>query len=63
MVLSSNSEAIQKKKAEVDVLEVTGTAATVRVVLENWHGMSFTDYHSLVKIDGKWQIVSKVFHQ
>lgn len=52
-----------EKKAEVDVLEVTGTAATVRVVLENWHGMSFTDYHSLVKIDGKWQIVSKVFHQ
>lgn len=50
-------------KAEVDVMEVVGTAATVRVVLENWHGLSFTDFHSLVKIDGKWIIVAKIFHQ
>ena len=40
-----------------------GTAATVRVVLEDWHGLSFTDFHSLVKIDGKWIIVAKIFHQ
>lgn len=50
-------------KAEVDVTEVVGTAATVRVVLENWHGLSFTDFHSLVKIDGRWTIVAKIFHQ
>lgn len=50
-------------KAEVDVMEVVGTAATIRVVLENWHGLSFTDFHSLVKIDGKWVIVAKIFHQ
>lgn len=50
-------------KAEVDVMEVVGTAATVRVVLENWHSLSFTDFHSLVKIDGKWIIVAKIFHQ
>lgn len=50
-------------KAEVDVMEVEGTAATVRVVLENWHGLSFTDFHSLVRIDGQWQIVAKIFHQ
>lgn len=50
-------------KSEVDVMEVVGTAATVRVVLENWHGLSFTDFHSLVKIDGKWTIVAKIFHE
>lgn len=50
-------------QSEIDILEVAGTAATVRVVLENWHGMRFIDFHSLVKIDGKWQIVSKIFHQ
>lgn len=44
-------------------MQVVGTAATVRVVLGNWHGMSFTDFHSLVKIDGKWTIVAKIFHQ
>ncbi|MDO4172682.1 MAG: nuclear transport factor 2 family protein [Prevotellaceae bacterium] len=55
--------AAAETKAEVDVMQVIGTAATVRVILENWHGMGFTDFHSLVKIDGKWQIVSKIFHQ
>ena len=50
-------------KAEVDILEAVGTAATVRVVLENWHGLSFTDFHSLVKIDGRWTIVAKLLHQ
>ena len=53
----------EKTKAEVDVIEVVGTVATVRVVLEDWHGLSFTDFHSLVKIDGKWIIVAKIFHQ
>lgn len=55
--------AAAETKAEVDVMEVVSTAATVRVVLENWHGLSFTDFHSLVKIDGKWTIVAKIFHQ
>ena len=44
-------------------MEVIGTAATVRVVLENWHGLSFSDFLFLVKIDGKWTIVAKIFHQ
>lgn len=38
-------------------------AAAVRVVLEDWHGIAFTDFHNLLKIDGEWKIVSKVFHQ
>lgn len=50
-------------KAEVDVVQLVGTAAIVRVVLSDWHGLSFTDFHSLVKIDGKWTIVAKIFHQ
>lgn len=50
-------------KAEVDVVQLVGTAAVARVVLSDWHGLSFTDFHSLVKIDGKWTIVAKIFHQ
>ncbi|WP_289199573.1 nuclear transport factor 2 family protein [Bacteroides acidifaciens] len=55
--------AAPETKYEVDVMEVVGTAATVCVVLEDWHGLGFTDFHSLVKMDGKWQIVAKIFHQ
>ena len=50
-------------KARVDVLSIEGTAATVRVTLEDWHGIVFTDFHSLLKIDGEWKIIAKVFHQ
>lgn len=50
-------------KTRIDVLEIQGTAATVRVTLEDWHQVAFTDFHSLLKIDGQWKIVAKVFHQ
>ena len=50
-------------KARVDVLNIEGTAAVARVTLENWHGLSFTDFHSLIKEDGNWKILAKVFHQ
>lgn len=49
--------------AQVDVLSIEGTAATVRVVLENWHGITFTDFHNLLNMNGEWKIVAKVFHQ
>ena len=50
-------------QARADVLAIEGTAATVRVTLENWHGLAFTDFHNLIKEDGQWKIVAKVFHQ
>lgn len=50
-------------KARVDVLSIEGTAAAVRVTLEDWHGLAFTDFHTLIKEDGQWKILAKVFHQ
>lgn len=47
----------------IDILNVEGNVATARVTLENWHELAFTDYHSLLKINGEWKIVAKVFHQ
>lgn len=55
--------AAPEAQTRIDVLSIEGTAATVRVVLEDWHGIAFTDFHSLVKIDGEWKIIAKVFHQ
>lgn len=48
--------------ARIDVLDTTEDTAVVRVIIENWHGLTFTDYHSLMKIDGEWKIVAKVYH-
>lgn len=50
-------------KTHIDVLSIEETAATVRVTLEDWHGIAFTDFHSLLKINNEWKIIAKVFHQ
>jgi hypothetical protein len=43
-------------------IDVEGSAASARVELKNWNGHRFTDFFTLVKIDGQWQIMSKVFY-
>lgn len=50
-------------KSRLDVLHMTPTTAVVRVELENDAADgNFTDYHSLIKIDGQWKVVAKLFH-
>lgn len=43
-------------------IDIEGTAATARIELHNWNGHRFTDFFTLVRIDGQWQIMSKVFY-
>lgn len=43
-------------------IDVRGSFATVRVELDNWAGHRFTDVLSLLKVDGEWKIVCKIFH-
>jgi hypothetical protein len=50
---------IQARFTNVDVV---GTCANVRVDIDNWTGHRFTDFFNLVKFDGQWKIVSKVFN-
>ncbi|MDM7922571.1 MAG: nuclear transport factor 2 family protein [Pyrinomonadaceae bacterium] len=45
--------------ANIDVFE---TVATARVECHNWSGHRFTDMFTLLKTDGEWKIVSKVFY-
>ena len=43
-------------------IDVIGTVATVHLELENWTGIRFTDLFTLLKVDGNWKIMNKVFH-
>lgn len=43
-------------------IDVEGSAASVRIELDDWTGHRFTDFFTLVKVDGCWQILSKVFY-
>jgi hypothetical protein len=43
-------------------IDVAGTAANARVDSDNVAGHRFTDFFNLLKIDGTWIIVNKIYH-
>ncbi len=49
-------------EADVSRIDVAGTVATVQLELDNWTGHRFTDLFTLLKTDGSWKIMNKVFH-
>ena len=50
---------LQSRVASIDL---AGTAAIVRLELTNLNGARYTDMFTLLKVDGEWKIISKVFH-
>lgn len=50
---------VQEQIVSIDIAK---SIASVRVELENWTGHRFTDYFNLLKIDGRWWVMNKVFH-
>ena len=49
-------------KARIASIDIIDTVATVRLELDNWTGYRFTDLFTLLKVDGQWLIMNKVFH-
>lgn len=48
----------------VDVLDMTPTTAVARVTMEHDAAdEDYTDFHCLIKIDGAWRVVAKLFHR
>ena len=43
-------------------LDITGRAAVVKTDLD-WPSVHYIDYLSLLKIDGEWKIVNKIWHR
>ena len=49
-------------QARIANIDLAKTVATVRLELTNLNGARYTDMFTLLKIDGEWKIMSKVFH-
>jgi len=49
-----------QRRREITMVDVTGDAAVAKVVLD-YPNARFTDYMSLLKVDGEWRIVNKTF--
>jgi len=50
-----------QRKRRIDSLTITGNAGVARIVLD-YPDTTLTDYMSLLKVDGEWKIVNKVFN-
>ena len=50
-----------QRKRRIESVEITGSAGMAKIVL-NYPTVTFTDYMSLIKIDGEWKISNKTFH-
>ncbi len=49
-------------QARITSIDLIDTVATVRLELDNWIGYRYTDMFTLLKVDGEWKIMNKVFH-
>ncbi len=49
-------------QARIASIDLIGTIATVRLELDKWTGHRYTDLFTLLKVDGQWKIMNKVFH-
>lgn len=50
-------------KVRLDVLGITPTTAVVKVDMEkDAAGLDYIDFHTLIKLDGRWSIIAKTFH-
>ncbi len=50
---------LQARIASIDVVD---TVATVRLELDNLSGHRYTDLFTMLKVQGEWKIMNKVFH-
>jgi len=57
-----NIDGADQAASHVLILEGKVPVATARLELDDWTGYRFTDLFTLLKIDGQWKIMSKVFH-
>lgn len=48
-------------KLTIESIDVTHESASVKLIIR-FQAFEFTDYLSLLKIDGKWMVVGKIYH-
>ena len=49
-------------RAAIVRVDIVGTAASARVDTDDISGFRFTDFFNLLKVQGEWIIVSKIYH-
>lgn len=50
-------------ECHIDVLDVAGDTAAGRIVITNWHGRNFVDFHELIRENGEWKIIARIYQE
>ena len=50
-----------QRKRTIEMIDVAGNAAVAKIRLD-YPKVTFTDYFTLLKVNGEWKIVNKIFH-
>lgn len=62
-ILDGNTPQPKPAMVEITSIEIVNTAATGRIDINDiGGGYYYTDFMNLLKIDGEWRIVNKIFH-
>ena len=49
-------------KGVIAHIDIVGTAASARIDTNDISGFCFTDFFNLLKVDGQWIVVNKIYH-
>ena len=49
-------------QAQITSIDLADTVETVRLEIDNWAGDRYKDLFTMLKVDGQWKIMNKVFH-
>lgn len=60
--VDSAFRASPEAKAVFVNIDIVGTAASARIDTNDISGFCFTDFFNLLKVEGKWTVVSKIYH-
>lgn len=52
----------QNRKTKIASIDITGNAAQAKLEIE-YETFAFIDYMNLLKVDGEWKVVSKIFYR
>lgn len=61
-VIDNSFRPSPEAQAAIVRIDIVGTAASARVDTDKVSGFRFTDFFNLLKVEGKWTIVSKIYH-
>ncbi len=61
--VDSNGPAVDLEMRIVNITISDERAASVVLFADPWHGKNFTDHFQLLKIDGSWKIMSKIYSE